>query len=108
MKEYLERSTAINRLQEIANDYEYGGDMDAFYVADYCLHHMIELKPAADVVEVRHGRWIRTDGIAHGIVSRVCSCSLCKRNAGVSENGFWYLSDYCPNCGAKMDGGADK
>ena len=66
---------------------------------------MIEEFPAADVVEVRHGRWIRTDGIAHGIVSRVCSCSLCKRNAGVSENGFWYLSDYCPHCGAKMDGG---
>jgi len=60
--------------------------------------------PAADVVEVRHGRWIRTDGIVHGIVSKVYSCSLCKRNAGVSENGFWYLSDYCPNCGAKMDG----
>lgn len=39
MSGYIKRNDAINRLQEIANDYEYAGDKDAFYVADYCLHH---------------------------------------------------------------------
>ncbi len=49
------------------------------------------------------GKWIRVDGSAHGIVSRVVKCSLCNKNAGLSEEGFWHLSNFCPNCGAKMD-----
>ena len=47
---------------------------------------------AADVEEVRHGRW-------ENIYSDNYKCSVC---------GAWYRSDepidfvYCPNCGAKM------
>lgn len=61
--------------------------------------------PAADVVEVRHGRWIYT-----GIRGRfpACKCSAC----GNVENADWALLgdnvNYCPNCGAKMDGGQDE
>ena len=57
--------------------------------------------PAADVVPVRHGHWIEwaeffgreTDKKNLGVF-----CSQCRLYA---DNGF----DYCPNCGAKMDGG---
>lgn len=45
--------------------------------------------PAADVQEVKHGTWIGTyDDI----------CSVCRE---ISEDTY----SYCPNCGAKMDGG---
>lgn len=93
MKEYIEKEAAKWHLyKEFIEDKQIACKV----------FRVLKSIPTIDVVEVRHGRWIRTDGIAHGIVSRVYSCSLCKRNAGVSENGFWYLSDYCPNCGAKM------
>ena len=45
--------------------------------------------PTADVVEVRHGEWV-------GMWDY--KCSVCNE---YSE----YRTDYCPNCGAKMDGG---
>lgn len=67
MTEYIERNEAINRLQEIANDYEDGGMMDAFYVADYCLKHIMDLPTAADVVEVvrcgqcKYGKYTGTE-----------------------------------------------
>lgn len=53
--------------------------------------------PAADVASVVHGRWIH-DGrrIESGI--DWCHCSEC----GKSDN-FCARTNYCPNCGAKME-----
>lgn len=101
MKEYLERSTVINRLQEIVNDYEYSGNMDALYVADYCLHHIIELKPAADVRPVARGRKEKAQQQPYfrGHFPTFV-CSECHREV----NKRW---NYCPNCGARMDGGVN-
>ena len=49
--------------------------------------------PAADVAEVRHGRWI-DDGV----------CSECGFDAmyykGIPAQVY---TDYCPSCGARMD-----
>lgn len=47
-----------------------------------------EALPAADVTEVRHGRWLEGKSLE--------KCSLC------GKKGFpdW---NYCPNCGARMD-----
>ena len=53
--------------------------------------------PAADVAQVRHGRWIK-----YQIPPIIC-CSNCDWATDVEEKNF----QYCPNCGAKMDGGAD-
>ena len=51
--------------------------------------------PAADVVEVRHGRWLdRTQEPGWPDAE----CSVCGSHAGM----FWM--SYCPNCGARMDG----
>lgn len=53
--------------------------------------------PAADVAPVVHGRW-GNNGIPG---SMLCGCSVCGFTCGASS--FFY----CPNCGAKMDGGAE-
>ena len=58
---------------------------------------MIHSEKAADVVPVRHGRWIdvrekRLFGDHYFL------CSNCK-----SRNGSMISFNYCPNCGAKMD-----
>ena len=46
--------------------------------------------PAADVVEVVHGEWIGHEGYEE--------CNKCHTKA-------IYPHNFCPNCGAKMDGG---
>lgn len=51
--------------------------------------------PAADVAPVVHGKW---DDSFDGITP---VCSVCKR----THHAVIRTSDYCPNCGAKMDGG---
>ena len=55
---------------------------------------VIEREPAVDAVPVRHGRWIliETDE------EQLFFCSEC-------ENKEYWESDFCPSCGAKMDGG---
>lgn len=57
--------------------------------------------PTADVVEIRHGHWIKhiekPDWLEDD-VEVFYNCSEC----GTSH---WSISPpYCPNCGAKMDG----
>ena len=47
---------------------------------------------AADVAEVRHGRWLCVDTDTE----QFFLCNRCKKKE------YWE-SNYCPNCGAKMD-----
>jgi len=53
--------------------------------------------PAADVAEVKHGRWIERPSITYDKME----CSVCGFEYDYSE------FTYCPNCGARMDGGAE-
>ena len=57
----------------------------------------INRQVSADVVPVVHGRWVE-----YQIPPIIC-CSNCDWATGTEEKNF----QYCPNCGAKMDGGAD-
>lgn len=61
--------------------------------------------PAADVAPVVRGRWIMWEAAGNDIPSpHRHECSVCHDVAQVLINGIELLSDYCPNCGAKMDG----
>lgn len=65
----------------------------------------IEDAPAANVAPVVHGRWISWEEAGNFVPSPDRhECSVCHDAAQVLVNGFELLSDYCPNCGAKMDG----
>ena len=60
----------------------------------------IDAAPTVDAVEVVHGRWV---SVPHKL-ARVCS--VCNRDepykfADIDADVY----DYCPHCGAKMDGG---
>lgn len=50
--------------------------------------------PSADVAPVRHGRWMKNDDY---------TCSLCGYRMVIGDGAY----NYCPNCGARMDGGED-
>lgn len=65
----------------------------------------IEEAPTVDAVEVVHGRWKKGEADKHG--NRKPACSVC----GEYHLAWWsdYTHcNYCPNCGAKMDGGINK
>ena len=53
--------------------------------------------PSADVAPVRHGHWEVIDAEE----PRRYGCSECKRLS-------WHMENYCPNCGARMDGESDE
>lgn len=61
---------------------------------------------AADVVEVRHGRWLTTDAYPHHLYCSVCYKTYAKNAKWVNELDL--PTNYCPNCGALMDGKEDE
>jgi PHP family Zn ribbon phosphoesterase len=81
-------------------------DGNALYKADD-IFKALEDAPTADVVEVRHGRWGNGEKGAY----RKTVCSRCGTTAPYEKikRGYHIMwrSNYCPNCGAKMDGRGD-
>lgn len=59
----------------------------------------IETAPTVDAAEVVHGGWIEKPYL----LGTTRYCSICGQNYGMPHGVF----NYCPNCGAAMDGGAD-
>ena len=57
--------------------------------------------PKADVAEVKHGRWHDVYSITPWVATGICSC--CDSKSFISPD--FPCANYCPNCGAKMDGG---
>lgn len=54
-----------------------------------------------DVARVRHGRWMKKDdGECYWY-----ACSECGDKPPKDQWEYQWLSPYCPNCGARMDGG---
>ena len=67
----------------------------------------IENAPTADVEAVRHGEWIE---VAENSTGKIMVCTNCKNcinpnKEDVAMNRASERPSYCPNCGAKMDGG---
>lgn len=84
MAEYIERGAALREAKYAAVR---GLDPVAF----------VEDVPVADVAPVVHARWIE-DG------SGIIICPKCNRGYNLVPQ----FTHYCPNCGAKMDGGGRK
>ena len=62
-----------------------------------CFRNIVSEAPTIDAEPVRHGRWIEIRDKFNYLIGMKCSeCGRRVRNCG--EN-------YCPKCGAKMDGG---
>ena len=90
MSDYIERDELLENLRV---------DVAPLNIARVFRH--IHNMPAADVAPVRHGRWIPSD-----YTGDCCyTCSECgfERDAYLLDVG-----NYCPNCGARMDGKEDK
>lgn len=99
--EYLDRSSLVARMKYYENHTaEESGEHYAYAVA----LREIRNAPAADVAEVVHGRWIDgAEDFTCGNHNAECSICRCYVSWGGCDEDF----NYCPNCGAKMDGGND-
>lgn len=96
MAEYIKREAAMEIVKRT------GGDYAAAFAE-------LRKLPAADVAPVRHGRWEEADWIEPDdrgfelirTPKAAWRCSEC-RNCFKKE--LLWKNNYCPNCGAKMDG----
>lgn len=57
-----------------------------------------------DAELVKHGQWI----FKNGYLGNTYYCSECEKAVYLDKYGEPNLTDFCPDCGAKMDGGEDK
>ena len=64
--------------------------------------NMIGDAPTIEAEPVRHGYWENANGRPKTYIRK---CSVCGKEAYFCGRGCSYK--YCPNCGAKMDGGED-
>lgn len=99
MDEYISRKAAIAYIREQSEECqkafeELGGESGIYANAYNDLAEDFYSIPAADVAPVVHGRWI-DDG------SGIIICPECERGYNLHAK----YTHYCPNCGAKMDGG---
>jgi rubrerythrin len=85
-KKYIDTDTAYEVLTEYYHQ--------KTKVQHEALREALDRVPAADVVEVRHGRWEDTE---FGWLCPLCKKAVCGYNK----------PNYCPSCGAKMDEGGD-
>lgn len=99
MAEYIKRETAVRAV--MATKWVDGSD-------GAMAMEIVASPAAADVAPVVHGLWEKepssfwrwTPSGAVMVARTTYRCGLCGRGTAVKSN-------YCPNCGAEMDGGAD-
>lgn len=92
MPEYIEREALLDSICHDTCRIAFCGATNCAFMAKVCS------APVADVAPVVHGLWVEhLDEM---------ECSVCKRQWNYCDNDT-NTFNFCPNCGAKMDGGAD-
>ena len=103
MTEYIERANLIARIKYYVTHTP--KDKGENYAYSVMLNEILN-RPAADVAPVVHGHWIWHEEE----FEYECSACHCRFDYNhmfeLFDHGFQY-ANWCPNCGSKMDGGAD-
>lgn len=103
--EYIERIKAMNICRGYSEHCFETNDSRGQDIADRIEDDIVAL-PTADVVEVKRGKWIKLDDDFRSMDTNkkitIHQCSCC--------GGFFQHApyNYCPNCGAKMNGGKEE
>jgi len=93
----LVEAKAVDNLlyEELPLKYFYGRNLDTAVKNQEAIRERVAQIPAVDAVPVKHGRWVNST-----------TCSQCgwQMIDDVLESPNYVAFNYCPNCGAKMDG----
>lgn len=102
MAEYLDRDDVLNVIDYIRTKY-----ISVYNRRDKCsqfwadtiryFEKRINKLDDYDVAPVRHGHWEQVDDTK-------CKCSVCDVITYIAQYPIGANKNYCPNCGAKMDG----
>lgn len=101
MAEYIKRETVTNHLDAC---------MDTIWKPEIvALKCFVEGIPAADVAPVRHGRWEEADWVepdhkGFELIRTPKAAWRCSRCRHCFKKELLWKDNFCPNCGARMDG----
>ncbi len=98
MTEYIRKEDAIDVARE---------DGKKIPTVAIRIMHDIKAIHSADVVPVAHGQWMCVPE-TWGTFSSRYYCSKCGNDAIINSYERYVLSDFCPNCGARMDEAEDE
>lgn len=100
MAEYIEREEINKAMKEVCDD-----PSCPMHVAAE-IAQIIDCAPTADVAPVVHGRWDDSGRYTFPSGNAAVRCTNC--GCALTESEYRLNNwNYCPVCGAKMDGGAD-
>lgn len=105
---YIDAEALLAKQETIELPDPNGGE----YHIDIIHAYDVKKAPTADVVEVRHGEWVVDAYNGDEIVRTPYAvhehnepyCSLCGSYALLDGKEDYVPSNFCPRCGAKMDG----
>ena len=94
MARYIDADALIAKAERV---YNYGlvVSVDDINDAPTVIEGIVGEIPSADVAPVKHGEWV----LNRTLIGDAVVCSEC------GGKSYGKLHNYCPNCGAKMDGG---
>nr|DAJ18317.1 MAG TPA: zinc-ribbon domain protein [Myoviridae sp. ct5FH28] len=115
MSDYIERDLLLAEIKELKKSPWYNGGYGTYernirreaidIIVDLC----IRPAPAVDVQEIKYGKWIETQEPLGWCDVDCAECSVCHESWIIDEDSsiddYERMWRYCPNCGAKMDGG---
>lgn len=106
MSDYISREMLLDMFEDEEIDVceSYSDRYSKWGFSYKTVRKVVKNAPSADVAPVVHGRWISWEEAGNFVpLPDRHECSVCHDAAQALVNGFELLSDYCPNCGAKMD-----
>ena len=100
MTEYIERDALLDDISAAVKHRGMGE------IIGQTLMRYVKRQPSADVAPVVHARWMHSRYEDCSEQFELVKCSQCNHEAYAMA---FYVrgGNYCPACGAKMDGGAD-
>ena len=92
--EYIRRDDFIQYLEKCKKG---AAVTNLVWAAIMAIERDVRDMPAADVAPVVHGKWLTHSDRPDSLICSVCECGF----------DMWKHDkhNFCPNCGAKMDGG---
>lgn len=112
MSNLIDRQALLDEIWKMRMNYQM---MDDTHTADKIMHGLYRAEqavkevPTIDAVPVRHGEWEQVEVIDYDGISMNDDAVRCNVCGHVEQSVYWARTyyHYCPNCGARMDGGKD-
>ena len=104
MAEYKDITKLKKEISDVKQELWESSCQNRSYITGYVsalsyVEGMIASLPADDVEPVKHGEWLNDDD-----EWKFYKCSICGNEAYWDTDYGQQLFDFCPHCGAKMDG----